>query len=106
MKQIFIFKRAVVKICLLLILSWLSAVETRAQTSVGEADTSTVNDPNPLPRRTFNINPLGLLQFGPIVQGEFKINRQGYLVPHIRIPYLGVLYHVINWDDQSDDVSV
>lgn len=57
----------------------------------------------PLPQRTFNVNPLGVLQLGPIVQGEFRMGESnGYLVPHIRIPYLGLLYHVIAVDDWSD----
>lgn len=60
----------------------------------------------PLPDRTININALGLLQFGPIIQAEYKVAEHGYVTPHIRIPYLGVLYHVINWDDRSDEVRV
>lgn len=60
----------------------------------------------PLPSRTININALGLLQFGPIIQGEYKVAERGYVTPHIRIPYLGLLYHVINWDDRSDEVQV
>lgn len=65
-----------------------------------------VTKENALPKTTFNINPLGLLQFGPVFQGEFQVTERGYITPHIRIPYLGVLYHVINADDDSDEVTV
>jgi len=62
----------------------------------------------PLPRMTLNVNPLGLLQFGPIIQGEFRLaaDRSSYIVPHVRIPYLGVLYHAITIDDRSDETTV
>lgn len=59
-----------------------------------------------LPKLTINVNPLGLLQFGPILQGEFRVTRRGYFTPHIRIPYLGVLYHVINQMDDSEEVTL
>lgn len=59
-----------------------------------------------LPKLTINVNPLGLLQFGPVLQGEFRVTRQGYFTPHIRVPYLGLLYHVINADRESDEVTV
>ncbi|SEL88628.1 hypothetical protein [Parapedobacter koreensis] len=109
MKTIHIIQKTAGKISLLLapcLIGCLLALQAYAQPASSQADTSAASTSNPLPRWTFNINPLGLLQFGPIAQGEFKISKQGYLVPHIRIPYLGVLYHVVNWDDQSDDVAV
>lgn len=86
--------RAIQLLWIVCLIGCLFTLRAHAQTSEG------------LPKRTFNINPLGLLQFGPIVQGEFKVNDRGYLVPHVRIPYLGILYHVINWDDGSDEVSI
>lgn len=59
-----------------------------------------------LPAWALQVNPLGLLQFGPIVQAEFKISDQGhYLAPHVRLPYFGVLYHVTTIDG-DDDVTV
>ncbi len=61
---------------------------------------------NSLPSSTINFNPLGFLQFGPIIQAEFKVTNRGYVTPHVRIPYLGILYHVINADDRSDQVKV
>jgi hypothetical protein len=59
-----------------------------------------------LPTWALQVNPLGLLQFGPIVQAEFKISDQGhYLAPHVRFPYFGVLYHITTIDGE-DDVTV
>jgi hypothetical protein len=59
-----------------------------------------------LPAWALYVNPLGLLQFGPIVQAEFKVSDQGhYLAPHVRFPYFGVLYHVLTIDGE-DDVTV
>lgn len=84
------------KTLLTLLTAFLLTLNTYAQTV----------DHKPLPQTTFNINPLGLLQFGPIFQGEFRVNQKGYFTPHVRIPYLGVLYHVITRDDWSDDVTV
>jgi len=65
-----------------------------------------LSDIKALPRRTFSINPLGVLQFGPVFQSEFKVSQRGYFTSHVRIPYLGVLYHVLNANDDSDEVTV
>ena len=65
-----------------------------------------LSDIKTLPRRTFSINPLGVLQFCPVFQGEFKVSQRGYFTSHVRIPYLGVLYHVLNANDDSDEVTV
>jgi hypothetical protein len=60
----------------------------------------------PLPHTTLTINPLGLLQFGLIVQSEFAVSKKGdYLVPSIRVPYLGFLYHLVVIDGE-DEVTV
>lgn len=64
------------------------------------------SDLKALPRQTITINPLGVLQFGPIFQGEFKVTQQGYFTSHVRLPYLGVLYHVLNANDDSYEVTV
>lgn len=90
----------------LFLLVCLLITEVFAQTSANQADSALQYSSNPLPKRTFNINPLGLLQFGPIAQMEFQVSKQGYVVPHVRIPYLGVLYHVITWDSSSDETNV
>jgi hypothetical protein len=69
-------------------------------------DEFSVAEIKPLPLRAFHINALGILQFGPVFQAEYKVSNQGYIVPHVRLPYLGILYHVINADEDSDEVIV
>ncbi|MCG8389574.1 MAG: hypothetical protein MJA30_28735 [Cytophagales bacterium] len=49
---------------------------------------------NTLPKSTFNINALGLIQFGPIFQYEAKIGERSYIAPHFRYAYAGVLTHL------------
>lgn len=44
---------------------------------------------------SFNFNPLGFLQLGPIIQYEKKISPNSAFVPYFRYAYLGVLTHVI-----------
>ncbi len=55
-----------------------------------------------LPKSTFNINPLGLLQFGPIFQFEAKIGNNVYLAPHFRYAFAGVLTHLV-WTEFEED---
>ncbi|MEM8568523.1 MAG: hypothetical protein AAGF85_18835 [Bacteroidota bacterium] len=57
---------------------------------------------NDLPRSSFNINPLGLLQFGPIFQYEAKIGERTYLAPHFRYAYAGLLTHAV-WGTFDED---
>ncbi|MEM6522939.1 MAG: hypothetical protein AAF693_04070 [Bacteroidota bacterium] len=70
----------------------------------GGATTKPGNTPSDLPRASFNINPLGLLQFGPIFQYEAKIGQRTYIVPHFRYAYAGLLTHAIweTFDDASE----
>jgi len=57
-----------------------------------------------LPQSSFNINPLGLLQFGPIFQYEGKVGGQTYLVPYFRYAYAGLLTHAVwtEFDENSE----
>lgn len=58
-----------------------------------------------LPKTTFLINPLGLLQFGPILSTEHKLgNTNGYIAPHFRWSYLGLLTHVL-WGIDGGEVT-
>jgi hypothetical protein len=50
-------------------------------------------------------NPLGVLQFGPIFQGEFAIAPNLYLTTHVRFAAFGVVYQAIESDGFEDDVS-
>lgn len=51
-------------------------------------------------------NPLGFLQFGPIVQGEFKVGPSTMIGPHVRFSGLGLLYHLVVEYDQTDFTSM
>ncbi|MEP2772568.1 MAG: hypothetical protein ABJH05_10490 [Fulvivirga sp.] len=57
-----------------------------------------------LPQSSFNINPLGLLQFGPIFQYEGKVGGQTYLVPYFRYAYAGLVTHAVwtEFDENSE----
>lgn len=50
---------------------------------------------NELPNASFNVNMLGLLQFGPIFQYEGKIGERTYIVPYFRYAYAGVVTHLL-----------
>jgi hypothetical protein len=61
-----------------------------------------------LPVITWNINPVGVLLYGPIIQMEFKISNKCYIVPWIRYSYAGLVsrYQWTNFEsDQSYDPS-
>lgn len=55
-----------------------------------------------LPQLSFNINPLGLLQFGPIFQLESKIAPQTVIAPYFRYAFAGVATHAI-WTGFEED---
>lgn len=48
------------------------------------------------------INPLGILQFGPIVQMEFRTGSGFVLGPHIRFAGFGLLTHIVNDYEETD----
>ena len=56
---------------------------------------SSVRTGGAMPKSSFNINPLGLLQFGPILQYEGRMSSNSVIVPYFRYAYLGVLTHLI-----------
>ena len=43
----------------------------------------------------FAVNPLGLLQFGPMVEYAFKINKRAYASLNLRLSGIGLLYQAI-----------
>ena len=58
-------------------------------------DETMVSETKPLHSSSFSINPLGLLQFGPMFQWEIKMGSNYYLVPHFRYGYLGLATHYV-----------
>ncbi|MDJ1505815.1 hypothetical protein [Xanthocytophaga agilis] len=73
----------------------VESISTQSKSSYPLSQSSYLLESKPLPKRMLGINPLGVLQFGPVFQGEFRLTEQGYLMSHVRIPYLGLLYHII-----------
>ena len=55
----------------------------------------------PMGKTELLINPLGVLQFGPII--DFNFNMGNFSIgPHLRMSSLGLLYHVITDYDELD----
>ncbi|MEP1094242.1 MAG: hypothetical protein ABJG78_03995 [Cyclobacteriaceae bacterium] len=54
------------------------------------------------PQSSFNVNPLGFLQFGPIFQYESKIGPTTYIVPYFRYAFAGVATHLV-WTAFEED---
>jgi hypothetical protein len=48
------------------------------------------------------INPLGILQFGPILQMEFRTGSGFVLGPSVRFAGFGLLTHIVNDYDETD----
>ena len=64
------------------------------------------DDGKPLPNFTVNVNVLGLLQMGPIIQTEFRAGQsKGYVTPYLRLPYAGLLYQAIASEGFENKVS-
>lgn len=51
---------------------------------------------NPISKFAISINPLGFLQFGPIVSAEIGLKDNLVLNVHARVPFLGLLPYLIN----------
>ena len=53
-----------------------------------------------------SFNPLGFIQFGPVINAEFGIKENIALNTHVRFPSLGVLTYVVKYhDDGLDELS-
>lgn len=49
----------------------------------------------PLGNAALVINPLGFIQFGPVVDFEFKVVKDFFMFPHLRWSSMGLLYQLI-----------
>ncbi len=47
------------------------------------------------------LNPLGFLQFGPMVDLEFKVTPKLYALAHLRLQGLGLLAHILAYDEMA-----
>lgn len=68
-----------------------------------EANTNQEN--RTLSSLSFNINLLGLLQFGPILQCESRISSKAVIVPYVRYAFLGLATHLA-WTGFSENSSL
>ncbi len=65
---------------------------------------SNQNSDRALPDRSLNINALGLIHFGPILQYEIKLKDRLYIAPHFRYAYAGLLTHLA-WTGFDGELS-
>ncbi len=73
--------------------------------------TSTANAANtesdsvvyPVPKFAMSVNPLGFIQFGPVLSGEFGLNESTLINAHMRFSSLGLLSWVIRETDAGLD---
>jgi hypothetical protein len=78
-------KGFVLCVCLLILCSGLHLFAQDAQ--------------KPLPTWTISVNPLGFLQFGPVVQAERKITENAVVLGSFRFHSLGLMSTLVNGDD-------
>jgi len=71
------------------------------QTAEGAAVTVALDtgDDQPMSRSYINVNLLGFLQWGPIVEYGFSVAEDLYLAPHLRLDGLGALNWILFPDD-------
>lgn len=62
-----------------------------------------LKDETALSKFALSINPLGFVQFGPIVNAEFGLTKNLVLNTHLRFSSLGLLSYVIMSDDDGLD---
>ena len=58
-----------------------------------------------LGKSAFLFNPLGFLQFGPILEGEFSLTPDTFFTAHFRYSALGFVYQALESDGFSDGIS-
>lgn len=68
--------------------------------------TIAVSQETAMSKFAFSLNPLGFVQFGPIVNAEFGLSDNLVLNTHVRFSSLGVLSYVVNaHEDGLDELS-
>jgi hypothetical protein len=69
------------------------------------ASRSSRSSGNELGRFEFEFNPVGFLQFGPIVDFGVRVGPVTFIDAHFRYPYLGVVSHLLESDVFNDTAS-
>jgi hypothetical protein len=77
-----------------------------SETNANIIDNSNNNE-NSISKFALSINPLGFLQFGPIINAEIRLTKSLALNTHVRFPSLGLIMNAIMQDEESelDDIS-
>jgi len=73
-------------------------VEQTVESSTGSVAVETGDD-QPMSRSYINVNLLGFLQWGPILEYVFSVAEDLYLPPHLRLAGLGALNWILYPDD-------
>lgn len=64
---------------------------------------ATLNTARPVSKFALSFNPLGFVQFGPVVSAEFGIRENLVINTHVRVPVLGVLTYAVKYHDDGLD---
>lgn len=59
----------------------------------------------PMGQSAFLFHPLGFLQFGPILEVEYRIESDLYITSHVRFSALGFLYYALASEGFENEVS-
>lgn len=59
------------------------------------------NETYKMSRFALSVNPLGFVQFGPLINAEFGITKSVVLNAHVRFPSLGLLNYVVRTEDEE-----
>jgi hypothetical protein len=63
-------------------------------------------DETDISKFSLSINPLGFIQFGPVINAEFGIKENMVINTHVRFPSVGVLSYVVKYhSDGLDELS-
>lgn len=80
----------------------ISEIEKITKESSASSKTASEKGPTtPMDASYLIINPLGLLQYGPMVDLEFRITPKLYGIAHIRLQGLGLLAHILATDEMA-----
>lgn len=66
---------------------------------------SNENGEYPISKFSLSVNPLGFIQFGPLINVEFGINSNLVFNTHVRIPSAGVVSYIVHEVGDDDSMS-
>jgi len=63
------------------------------------------NETYSISKFSLSINPLGFIQFGPLISAEFGINSNLVFNTHVRFPSAGVISYIVHEVDDDDSMT-